>query len=705
MSKLLLSLRYWRRFAAEEIMLLRLEFLRLKLARYLPHLTILAGIGLVIVSLAVDIVGLGANEGFGAKQAKLAVIGVVIMLVGAALFPAILRPLTSPSSYHHPARNNLQGVGQVLRIGVWFGLLMGFSDLLYFADLKFVNHEVLRFGVDLIWMAPVAGIFIAGVSALLLGMVSIKWPKLGSIRAATTVLGFLGVSNLLFSLLANTHMVAVLFLSLTVAAVIARFLANHPDNYYGFVRRTSIALTAVFVALTVGFVGWTQVSEGRARAALPPAEIGSPNVLLITLDTVRARSMSLHGYERPTTPKLEQFAEGGATFEWAISTSPWTLPAHASLFTGRYPSEMSTGFAEALDDTFPTLAEVLSANGYESAGFIANHFYLSRGFGLSRGFVHYEDFDVTLRDMIRSSSLAFNLFNDKPVGRIGGGFRGLDRIDAEFLNDAFLGWLADREDPQRPFFAFLNYFDAHEPYLPPPAWALKFSGKEKPQSTWERRENLPVEEIRELNDSYDASIAYLDDQLGVLFAELERRGLLDDTLVIITSDHGEQFGEHGLMDHANSLYLPLIHVPMLVRYPDGVPSNIRISQPISIADIPSTILDLAGIEGESDFPGQSLARFWENGSDFEDRDGTLILSEVKGQDWEPEWLPVFKGDMISLVQDLRLYIRNGADREELYDLENDPLEQYDLAQDEVNQRSLKEYREVTEGLHIIVSDR
>ncbi|MCI0796645.1 MAG: hypothetical protein J4N99_07495, partial [Chloroflexi bacterium] len=111
------------------------------------------------------------------------------------------------------------------------------------------------------------------------------------------------------------------------------------------------------------------------------------------------------------------------------------------------------------------------------------------------------------------------------------------------------------------------------------------------------------------------------------------------------------------------------------------------------------------IEGEFDFPGQSLARFWGNGSDFEDRDGTLILSEVKGQDWEPEWLPVFKGDMISLVQDLRLYIRNGDDREELYDLENDPLEQYDLAQDEVNQRSLKEYREVTEGLQIIVSDR
>lgn len=117
-------------------MLLRLEFLRLKLARYLPHLTILAGIGLVIVSIAVDIIGLGANEGFGAKQAKLAVIGVVIMLVGVALFPAILRPLTSPVSYQHPARNNLQGVGQVLRIGVWFGLLMGFSDLLYFADLK-----------------------------------------------------------------------------------------------------------------------------------------------------------------------------------------------------------------------------------------------------------------------------------------------------------------------------------------------------------------------------------------------------------------------------------------------------------------------------------------------------------------------------------------------------------------------------------------
>lgn len=684
-----------------------LDNLKANIARYLPYLLMLGGTGLVFLSVAVDYIGLGSSEGFGGQQRRLAVIGLAVVLVGVVALPVFLSRLTAPSSYSHQDSTPSQRLTQVLVIGLWFGLLMGFSDLLYFANLKYVVHEVLRFGPSLIWMAPVAGVLIAGGSALILGLVAFRLPMVCSMRVVISVLGFLGISHLLFNInaLSDTHPIAVLILGLVIGGVIARPIANRSSNFYGFARRTLVGLVAIFVITTVGIVGWSYVSEARGRSALPVAEAGSPNVLLITLDTVRARSLGLYGYNRPTTPNLDEFAQEGVTFDWAISPAPWTLPAHASMLTGRLPNDLSTGFAAALDDTHPVVAEALALKGYENAGFVANHFYLAKGFGIERGFVYYQDFEITWRHLIRSSSLAYSVLKEEGRGRINGGFRGLQRQDAGELNRAFLKWVDDREDSQRPFFAFINYFDAHDPYLPPAEWALKFSGKEKPQSDWEKETVIPEEEIRELNDAYDASIAYLDFELGVLFNDLEQRGILDSTLVVITSDHGEQFGEHGLMEHANSLYLPLTHVPLIVRLPDSVPADFRVSDPVSLIDIPNTILDLAGVEDESTFPGQSLSRFWEQRQDVVGPKAGPVISEVKGQDWVYELYPVQKGDMRSLAKDDLYYIENGDGVDELYDIVNDPLELDNLAEEPDSQAAVDKYRSILEETSVTDGNR
>jgi arylsulfatase A-like enzyme len=220
---------------------------------------------------------------------------------------------------------------------------------------------------------------------------------------------------------------------------------------------------------------------------------------------------------------------------------------------------------------------------------------------------------------------------------------------------------------------------------------LKFASK-KPQDPWVREAHpYSSEEVETLMAAYDGAIAYLDHQVGLLFDALERRGLLENTLVIITSDHGEQFGEHGLMTHGNSLYLPLLHVPLVISFPSRVPAGKRVFEPVTLRDIPATVMDLVKFDGAPPFPGDSLVQYW-NGERFPGRSATTLLSEVNKGINQVEWLPVMKGDMKSLVMEGIRYIKNGDGREELYDFENDPAEERDLADSEEGRRALERFR-------------
>jgi len=464
-------------------------------------------------------------------------------------------------------------------------------------------------------------------------------------------------------------------------------LTAHAGSFLRFVRRSTGWILGFVAIMGIGMHLSMWLVERAALARLSPAPQNAPNVLLLVLDTVRARSLSLYGYDRSTTPQLKHFARTGVLFQWAISTAPWTLPSHASMFTGHYPHEISANWQAPLDGTYPTLAEFLRSHGYLTAGFTGNEVYTGYEYGLNRGFIRYEDFPVSLKEVIVNSSLGRFLFNSAVVRRLWGSPEILGRKTAADVNRDFLEWLPTERS--RPFFAFLNYFDAHEPYLPPSPYDLAF-GPEHRQGNqpfmnlirnafridkWTMSEH----EARAERNAYEGAVAYVDDNIGQLLRVLEKRGLLDNTLIIITSDHGEQFGEHELFDHGNSLYLPLLHVPLLISFSGRVPSGRVVREPASLRNLAATVVDLIGLQGDSPFPGISLRGYWDGSLDFNRLGKNSLLSEVSPGYPRPAWYPVSKGEMRSFVVDRYHYIVNGDGREELYDFIADPSETNNLA--------------------------
>ena len=589
-----------------------------------------------------------------------------------------------------------------LLMATWFALIAGFAELLVLTVRKFVLHQMLFVGPQVAWMAPLSYlVFFAGLG-LGLCFVAWRWPWLISLRTTVFLFTFLGTFSFLFLYYPQLHKLAILLLATGLAVQAARLIAAHPEGFHRLVNRTVGWMVALVVGLGVGVHGWGVLVERHVLATLPPASPDAPNVLLIVLDTVRAQSLSLYGYARPTTPQLERFAKQGVLFERAITTAPWTTPSHASMFTGRWPHELSAEWVvmklRPLDTTYPTLAEVLRAHGYVTAGFVANVEYCGYETGLKRGFVHYKDYPLSPGEIILSSSLGRFITNSPRLRRLVGYYDLLSRKTAAQVNDAFLRWLS-RQD-RRPFFAFLNYFDAHEPYLPPQPFDVMF-GPMRTRGPFVHMTNRawradkwamsPQEILVEL-DAYEGAIAYLDQQLGLLLNELEKRDVFENMLVIITSDHGEQFGEQGLFGHVNSLYLPLLHVPLLIVFPLRVPEGKQVSEPVSLRSLPATVVDLVGLADRSPFPGSSLSRHWQttNGTRSPLRD--IVLSEVNRGFVEQEWYPIAKGNMKSLMTDRHHYIKGGDGREELYDFENDPLENHNLAKSKEGRLMLARFR-------------
>jgi len=355
--------------------------------------------------------------------------------------------------------------------------------------------------------------------------------------------------------------------------------------------------------LGIGQRLWLGARRALATARLGAAPADAPNVLLIILDTVRGANLSLYGYPRPTTPALERWGAAGVTFDRALATAPWTLPSHGTLFTGRLGSELGGDWLRPVRIGQASLAQLFYRRGYATAGFVGNLVYASYESGLTPGFIRYEDYPISWHQVLLHSPLVQTGLA-RALGQSRGlrdAWRALRRLDLQIkrrpaseykaaggITDAFLAW--QRETAGRPFFAFLNYFDAHDPHRAPADLLARFAGTGTAE------------------DRYDAAIAYLDRELDRLFAELARRGVLDRTIVVVTSDHGEQFGEHGLRGHANSLYLPVLEVPLMLRYPARVPAGRRVTQAVSLRDLPATILDLAGAGGVAPLlPGTSLA--------------------------------------------------------------------------------------------------
>ncbi len=573
----------------------------------------------------------------------------------------------------------------LLFVAFWFGLLTGMVEVAILAVRRLLGEQVFLVSQDVVWMAPLADVIFFLLSMAFLLLVSLIWRGINRARLTIFLCVFFACLNMLL-MLPRLHHYAALLLAAGLAVHITRFIRWRWTTFYLLTRHTGIWMLGLVIILTGGVQGWKISAEWQALANLPPAPLNAPNVLLIVLDTVRAQNLSLYGYSRSTTPHLERLAKTGVVFTWALTTAPWTLPSHASMFTGRFPHELSSNWERPLDTRFLTLAEFLSAHGYLTAGFVANTRYCSYEHGLNRGFTHYEDYRISLGQITASSTLVRTIANHPKLRWILRNDELLNRQSGHLITHDFLRWLfhSGHRSKHRPFFAFLNYFDAHTPYLPPSPFNRKFGrgrayGKVSPlHRLWATQGQLAPQELQEEIDAYDGAIAYLDHELSLLFAELEKQGVIENTLVIITSDHGEEFGEHGFFTHGVSLYLAEIHVPLIISFPLQVPTSRVVREPVTLRDLPATIVDLLNLEGDAPFPGRSLRRYWElsYNSDFGGSD--ILLSEVDFARNVAERYPIAKGDMKSLVIDRMHYIKNGDGHEELYNFQNDPEEQQDL---------------------------
>ncbi len=409
---------------------------------------------------------------------------------------------------------------------------------------------------------------------------------------------------------------------------------------------------------------WCPVRWGNAATATllavllfpscgEPAEPRPRNLLLISIDTLRADHVGCYGHARPTTPALDALAAEGVLFLDASATSPWTKPSHASLLTGLYPRRNGVlGFEYGLSREVEHLAELLARQGFQTAAVVSNSALTSDG--LERGFEHFE-------------------FVERGTGP-----------EPTTVTEHALSWLATR-DPGRPFFAFVHYNDPHADYRALPPYLEQFVRPYEGLANGKARQlfahTLGVitygpEDARYLSDLYDAAIRQLDDRLGHLFESLRAAGALQDTLVVVTSDHGEEFLEHGGVQHGLTQYEESVRVPLVFRGP-GLPRGWRLSEPVSLVDVLPTCLSALGLGVPGDLDGVDLTEL------LRSEDARL---EPRSLFFEADCAPPAPGTQ--LLQPgtsravrrgkLKLHYELSSGEVRLFDLETDPGEMQDV---------------------------
>jgi arylsulfatase A-like enzyme len=593
----------------------------------------------------------------------------------------------------------------VLALAAWLGLVAGWLEVAARVLSKSLvgTNRLYLMTRHFVWLVPLSNLLLFFIVGVLLATATKLWPRLG---------GWLGARLLCAAAVLPALMVAGRQIYPWAWVVVAAGISSCAVSWFERAdfrcRRWLLLSFPVLLGLVpimaAAVFGGDWLKERREAArSMPPA--GTPNVLLIVLDTVRADRMSLYGYQRPTTPALERLARRGIRFAEARATAPWTLASHATMFSGRLPHDLNVQWQMPLREDFLTLAEYLGSRGYATAGFAANTEYCSYDTGLDRGFTYYEDYPLDVQHLrpLRTALLVSNAWEAiswglwRILGPLDPTVRWLtypDRKDAGSINRDFVDWLSHRHGSPRPFFAFLNYFDAHAPYLPPEGTKFRFGAGPRTLydfyvlvGGWKAldKSRLSPNHRELVRDGYDNCLFYLDSQLGELFETLQRRGALEETLVVVTSDHGEELGEHGLFEHGESLYRPEIHVPLLILLPERGQSPEVVRETVSLRDLPATIADLVGMADEAPFPGSSLARLR--------RDVRLKSATAAAEDGAISELsspnptipsqgrsPATRGALVSLAEGDYVYIRNEGDgREQLFHERDDPDERVNLA--------------------------
>lgn len=403
--------------------------------------------------------------------------------------------------------------------------------------------------------------------------------------------------------------------------ILSRSILQRPLEFLCQPKRGIASL--VFVSLLAAGSWMMPVRSAElAVEARMTAPSNSPNVLFVVLDTVRPDHLGAYGYERDTSPRLDAFGEQGVVFENAFSTAPWTLPSHASMFTGVHATTHTIGWENhVLPDSrshieglvtydYHTLAEELSYRGYQTVG-VAKKPWLSYDHGLTQGFEQFHDYSIpTLSERMLGSRVlkrAQDKFGKKPSYT----FPNSEDKGGTLVIDTAIDWLdGSRErDSSRPFFMFMNLNEAHDPYLPPADVWERFLPEgvsvadtvpdALPSTQPDMHQfvlgDLPLTDdmIVKYKALYDAEIYYQDQLLGRLFDSLDELGIADNTLVIIVADHGEEFAEIGTrIGHQLSNVDTLLHVPLIMRYPPSLPAGHRVQSLASTVDLFPTILEI-----------------------------------------------------------------------------------------------------------------
>jgi len=482
-------------------------------------------------------------------------------------------------------------------------------------------------------------------------------------------------------------------------------------------RSTSILFLLTF-GLTLGACAPepspVPASTAASAAPEPPTP---PNVLFVVWDTSRADRMSVHGYEKPTTPFLDEWAQGARVFDDCIAVGSSTVPSHAGMFTGKLPSEHGANNSYPhLHNRHVTLAEIFHVAGYRTYSFTENpHLGTEKnfvqGFDLSEhpwDDDHKDEAFKILRDKTnpsdKSSELAAKILKAERRAKVQGAE--IDRTlgpwalkaAGELAEKSLVEWL-DEGDSERPFFAFLNYMEAHRPFIPPVEYRRKFMSEDQVAQSYAADRSWTTmwsytmgmhdyspEDLDVMALTYDACIYELDQLFKGLIESLDAKGYLDNTVVVLTGDHGEHLGEHHMLDHQYSLYQGLVHVPMILWYPPEVASG-RSDQPVQNYDVFPTLLELAGLNPPTGLKSRAVTllepdldrqRVAEYPSPFQQ--GLSAVSGRYGAEFDST---PFDRTLRALYDGDKKLIWGSDDRHELYDLAADPDETTDLAQREL----------------------
>lgn len=458
-------------------------------------------------------------------------------------------------------------------------------------------------------------------------------------------------------------------------------------------------MPAAVLGLSVAIPAITLVIPEAIEASKPPlpvregaaqAPAGAPDVLFIVMDTVRAQSTSAYGYERKTTPNFDRIAQEGVLFKDANSPATWSLPAHAALFTGTFPSwNNANAETRFLDDKLPTLAETLGDAGWQTRCFSANP-HISDSFGLTRGF-QANDKAWATGTSARNFSFIYRLVDALHLG-------GAEDKGGSIVVGNIERWMKSRPADAPPQFVFVNFLEAHFPF------------HQLPEEFLNEFQDRPVSELREINqiafgvqfgrqltdeeyeivhqplvDMYDAGVLYTDHLVGEVLDVWEEAGLLDNTIVVVIGDHGESVGEQGAFGHVTPMNEQVLRVPFAIRYPKKIQAGSVVDQPISTVGTYATVLDLLGLNPPS---------VYQVGSLLPGIQGDEVGKPVLAERFEEHMLSARfgegeangKGPLVNPRGRFRAYrsgdyklVQHTTDGTVLFNLSSDPMESRDIA--------------------------